>query len=379
MNISSMQDELPKHLDLVMLQQIYALFQRPEKEYINQGCSLLEMLLLDGGDLDWVFQHWTNRSFRLELNHLDNALGNLVHAHYLAVWFLGFAVTLEPYHLQMATITKLDLSYEKQGTVPETILNLTHLQELRLKGNDLIEIPDWIECLEQLEVLDIAHNQIQELPSVLLNLPLLRELIITGNPLHKIPPNIQGLEVDATQLWKISPEQLQQLESLSIVHQAKLTLPNHLRYCRNLRSLSITGSRFLEIPDWFDELIALRQCTLSGLSLLTFNIALPNLEYLDISHNRISELPDDFNIWPKLRVFKADHNQINEVSETLGELSQLTEVNLNRNALCVLPDSLGTSKSLRKLWVSHNYLWDLPETCDNLEHLTVFEKFGNDL
>lgn len=85
--------------------------------------------------------------------------------------------------------------------VPEWIRNLTNIEELSLKGNNLYgEIPDWIGELDQLTLLDLGSNSLNDtLPDSMGNLTKLWILILNSNNLSgNIPSSfrqIKDLEV----------------------------------------------------------------------------------------------------------------------------------------------------------------------------------------
>ncbi len=85
--------------------------------------------------------------------------------------------------------------------VPEWIRNLTNIEELSLKGNNLYgEIPDWIGELDQLTLLDLGSNSLNgTLPDSMGNLRKLWILILNSNNLSgNIPSSfrqIKDLEV----------------------------------------------------------------------------------------------------------------------------------------------------------------------------------------
>ncbi len=88
---------------------------------------------------------------------------------------------------------------------------------------------------------------------------------------------------------------------------------------------------------------------------------------LDISHNQLTgALPGEIRFLSKLKVLKADHNQMTGVPAEIGQLSNLEELDLSYNQLTGLPYELGNLKRLRLLRLTGNAYSD--------QDLTVIKK-----
>lgn len=121
-----------------------------------------------------------------------------------------------------------------------------------------------------------------------------------------------------------------------------------------------------------------------------------SLEILDLSGNRLSELPDDFSRLRKLRIVFFSQNRFQEFPRVLAQCPDLEMVGLKScrigsvqddalpatlrwliltdNQLERLPDSIGDHPRLQKLMLAGNQLRELPRTlsrCRNLELLRV--------
>jgi len=116
------------------------------------------------------------------------------------------------------------------------------------------------------------------------------------------------------------------------------------------------------------------------------------LELLDLSGNRLSELPSDFGRFKKLRILFLSNNMFTEIPKVLSECPALTMIGfksnrinqwpedampdkvrwliLTDNQIGKLPDSIGKLKHLQKLMLAGNQISTLPKTmreCKNLE------------
>lgn len=147
------------------------------------------------------------------------------------------------------------------------------------------------------------------------------------------------------------------------------------------------------------ELLGTQKLTL-GCGLYTFPEEIfdlaKSLEYLDLSNNKLSNLPDDFGKLKKLKILFLSNNQFKELPSVLAQCPKLSMLGirnnqithfpenalplnlrwliLTENAIKTLPDSIGDLKYLQKLMLSGNQIKSLPKTllkCKNLELLRL--------
>lgn len=94
-------------------------------------------------------------------------------------------------------VTVLDLNGEwprKPLTeVPESLKQLTQLQQLNLSHNQLTEVPESLRQLTKLQQLDLSDNKIAFLPEWIGNLKQLRTLYLHHNKLRDIPASLSEL------------------------------------------------------------------------------------------------------------------------------------------------------------------------------------------
>lgn len=102
-----------------------------------------------------------------------------------------------------------------------------------------------------------------------------------------------------------------------------------------------------------------------------FAIYLPHLSYIDMSHNRLTYLPESFGYLFHLRTLLLNNNRLQELPETFCLLARLKKVDLSHNQLKCLPESLGTMESLQSLNVSYNDLDTLPLTLGKSKSLKL--------
>jgi Leucine-rich repeat (LRR) protein len=114
-------------------------------------------------------------------------------------------------------------------------------------------------------------------------------------------------------------------------------IQRHLDTAKKSRSLTLKGLNLKVIPRDLGEVA-------------------PLLRSLDLSQNKISQLPLFF-----------------------GQFEILKQLHLNGNTLTSLPDELGNLKKLEVLVLSNNLLKELPETLVGCTNLTTFKVDGNQL
>jgi len=136
-------------------------------------------------------------------------------------------------------------------------------------------------------------------------------------------------------------------------------LPPELGQLSNLQYLDISVNKLDELPD-----------EISGLTSLTDLI---------LSQNALHELPDGIGKLKKLSILKADMNDLDELTPAIGGLSSLTELILTHNSLDCLPSSIGKLHKLNHLNIDENRLVVLPSEIGSCTRLTVLSARNNDL
>lgn len=214
--------------------------------------------------------------------------------------------------------TDLDLGNEienktalKLTEIPESLGELTQLENLRLQYNNLTELPEFLSQLTNLEALDLAGNQLTKLPKSLSRLTQLSSLILDDNPLENLPEWIRGLT---------------QLNLLGLSNTRLNEIPAWLGELTNLTLLSLGYNDFLELPDSLNQLTQLEILYLEGTLLTTLPEwigQLTQLERLYIRHTPITTLPESLKNLTFLEELDATYCQLRLVPEWLGQLMWL--------------------------------------------------------
>lgn len=97
--------------------------------------------------------------------------------------------------------------------------------------------------------------------------------------------------------------------------------------------------------------------------------AFPNLKFLDLSKNSLTELPDKIEKLEKLETLNLSKNRLTTLPESIGNLRSLKLLNVNQNKITHLPPAIGKLENLEYLDLWGNELTDLPKEMADLNNL----------
>jgi hypothetical protein len=162
------------------------------------------------------------------------------------------------------------------------------------------------------------------------------------------------------------------MNTLTAIKQGQLAGQSHLTLAENLTEFP---SEILELAD--------------------------SLEVLDLSNNRLRQLPDSFRYLKNLKIVFFTNNQFEEFPSVLSQCPKLSIVSfkgnnlttiaedalsptirwliLTHNALQALPESIGRLTKLQKLMLAGNRLTEFPPTLANCQHLELIRFSSNQL
>ncbi len=104
---------------------------------------------------------------------------------------------------------------------------------------------------------------------------------------------------------------------------------------------------------------------------------LQELEFLNLSENSISYLPENISSLSRLRTLLLQNNQITELPEGIGKLPLLSELRLDDNNLNTLPETFGKLTSIKVLLLRNNKLPELPMSMVGMRNLEALDVSGN--
>jgi Leucine-rich repeat (LRR) protein/GTPase SAR1 family protein len=269
--------------------------------------------------------------------------------------------------------TQLDLSArfvakdDKLTELPDSLAQLTQLQQLYLRNNQLTALPDSLAQLTQLQLLDLQNNQLTALPDSLAQLTQLQLLDLSNNQLTALPDSLA---------------QLTQLQHLYLSSNQLTALPDSLAQLTQLQELYLSNNQLTALPDSLAQLTQLQHLRLSynQLTALPDSLAqLTQLQQLYLNNNQLTALPDSLAQLTQLQQLSLDGNQLTALPDSLAQLTQLQQLYLRNNQLTALPDSLAQLTTLKRLFVNGNQLRDLPGSFAQLKHLEALDLDDNPL
>jgi Leucine-rich repeat (LRR) protein len=159
------------------------------------------------------------------------------------------------------------------------------------------------------------------------------------------------------------------LHVLGVAAQAQ-TLQTHLEYLDDMDEFTSIEEALLN-PDSVYRL-NLRGKKLKQVPPQVFT-SFPYLVDLDLSRNRLKELPD--SLWALGRVKRLNlcKNQIEQLPPSIGRMHHLEELVISQNELTALPDSLGQLERLRMIDAWSNNFDELPASMGGMRALEVMD------
>ncbi len=244
------------------------------------------------------------------------------------------------------------------------------------------EFPIEILDLEKLRFLYVEFNEIQELPPALENFESLEVLSLRGNPLielNSVPPNLVKLDAGQTKIAEISIERKTKLKELKLYKSQLTTLDlktsletldisknrlvlDQVQYPEGLKHVNASfnriGDRFPSFPNTIERL-ELVHVGFEGTFDFSAISSLANLKKLSLASNHIEDI-----IFPVsgLNLVELDlsNNRISNIPESLNTLLNLEELYLGGNRIVSLPHEPITIPNLRRLSLEKNQIQNLP-------------------
>lgn len=106
---------------------------------------------------------------------------------------------------------------------------------------------------------------------------------------------------------------------------------------------------------------------------------LTNLTFLNLRSNHLTILPESIGQLTNLTSLVLVKNQVTTLPKWIGRLTKLTFLELSNNQLRILPESIGQLTNLTSLYLNYNQLTTLPECIGQLTNLTSLGLTDNQL
>ncbi|KAI4487744.1 hypothetical protein M0802_011849 [Mischocyttarus mexicanus] len=114
----------------------------------------------------------------------------------------------------------------------------------------------------------------------------------------------------------------------------------------------------------------------NGLDKMLFD--LQNLNYLNITHTCLQEIPEEIGKLQNLTTLVLHSNEIDKLPESIGKLIKLKFLHCSQNKLTYLPDAVGNLSQLSSINFGSNLLQSIPCQMKNLK-LTSLDLSNNKL
>nr|CAD7569589.1 unnamed protein product [Timema californicum] len=279
-------------------------------------------------------------------------------------WSLKFQATLDTRYSRTLKVTK-DIP-----DIPENIKNLRALQVADFSSNPIPRLVDMfqINCFSEFPLS-------QGLPPGFVQLRSLTVLGLNDMSLTNLPPDFGSLT---------------SLQSLELRENLLKTLPESLSQLSKLERLDLGDNEIEELPHYVGNLPSLQELWLDHNQLqhlppcfiffATQEVGnLKKLACLDISENRLEDLPNEIGGLESLTDLHLSQNVIETLPDGIGLLHKLTILKVDQNRLAILNTNIGTCECLQELILTENFLMELPVSIGNLVKLTNLNVDRNNL
>lgn len=257
---------------------------------------------------------------------------------------------------------RLDLGRTGLTHVPAEIMKMDWLRELIL-GNDSNVYPGYISSTTTENYGEPNSLNIDELIKQLYGLPNLITLALHDLKLDRIPEfegmeNLETLDLDGNGILYINfdPKRFPSLKKLFLGNNG-LSIINEPERLKGIEILHLNLNKFTSLGD-LSALENLKELVLTANWIILVEAFPPNLEWLDLSENRITNLEGfNFTQLKKLKVLKLAHNNIAGI-KNIVELKNLTHISLVSNGIKTL-EEMNPGATIKNIDLRDNELSDL--------------------
>lgn len=291
--------------------------------------------------------------------------------------------TIEDNVIFPQNLVELNLSHNKLTTMPTVVLNHEKLKMLELSYNELEYFDETPNFCHSIEILNLSHNHLlgppywvwSESPAKLANLDLSFNIKLT----------------DAFRIYNLYFEELLSYKSsLVSLKINNCSIQKHWKLLCTFFKLKVLelGSELLtrvsvnnvtDLPcEGLENCCDIQSLNLSNTNLynVKHNIDLFScLVEINLSHNYINGLPDEFCNLINLETCILSSNNILYLPDDIGKLKKLVKLSVDNNELCMLPDGIIELKNLEYLDVYNNCLYEIPEVWKQVAEIDCSQNY----
>ena len=224
----------------------------------------------------------------------------------------------------------LDLGLNRLSGLDASINALSELRVLLLPENDLMSLPDTLRDCVHLQELDVHKNRLRKLPD--LDMPNLRKLRCSKNELTSLPSGLSSCT---------------KLEQLDCAANRITSIP------------SLEGLECLKILDAMNN--AIGRCPELPLVSRLEGVG-SGLENLNLAYNNLTLVPPALVLHEKLSEIHLQNNKLAILDAAFAEMTSLKLLDLSNNSLQDVPYELGYCVPLVSLLVDGNPIRSIRRT-----------------
>eukprot|EP00095_Tigriopus_kingsejongensis_P011074 maker-scaffold23_size669530-snap-gene-5.23 protein:Tk11074 transcript:maker-scaffold23_size669530-snap-gene-5.23-mRNA-1 annotation:"hypothetical protein Y032_0054g2483" len=315
-------------------------------------------------DLSWnqmtkieanTFRHLAGlRILNLQNNNIHVIKGqsfqSLVNLNFLALSFNQIEELSSDMMSGLSQLTSLSVEHNSISSISMIGGLLPSLTDLALSNNQLESVPEFIATSQSLKTIDLGDNQIK-----------------TIHP-HELGAlsNLYGLRLAGNQIASIANhtfENVTNIHILNLAHnQIRMIEGGAFHRLEKLRALRLDNNHLEDINGLVASLRQLQWLNISSNALQWFDYAFipTSLEWLDMSHNSVSELGNFYNLRNfEIKTLQASHNKV-RVLTVDSFPNSLEHIDMNSNELDKIePFTFGKLEDLQMVDLRHNGIQSL--------------------
>ncbi|CAD5205815.1 unnamed protein product [Bursaphelenchus okinawaensis] len=287
----------------------------------------------------------------------------------------------------------LNLADNRLETIPVTVANLENLVSLNLSHNEIDMKTPFLLFSQVIEILDFSYNRFTTLPTPIFDrsVDTLKTLVLSGNELNSLEigafgnySRLQMLDLSNNHLKSLPEgvfEGLSELVDLKIVNNSiyHIDVEVFKPLAEKLQYLDMSDNKLSELPMAVGRLKSVRHLYFdSNLIRKTYKFVLNKMAHLaklSLAHNQLNSIENYvFSDCSKLNELNLKNNKIDLLNlDSFNKNPMLRTLDLSQNELTELRGSVKSLKSLRNLNLNSNLfsLLDWNELPENLVQLQV--------
>ena len=213
-------------------------------------------------------------------------------------------------------------------------------QEIQLKNGTLTCL-DAENLRADVRRIDASENRIATLQKNLSRLTQLEELILDKNCIKEIPSLSVIQKFPKLKLLSLCCQVEKSALGFHNDYKTLRSIDTWLSTCSGLRELYLSHNKISEVPEDLKCLSNLKVLELSNNQLQRIPGAAlsewTNMEYLNLGCNRLLEIPDEVERMSSLRVLRLSDNSLRQLPSAICRLYKLQTLTLSKNRLVALP------------------------------------------